>query len=157
VTNPLILNGNSCRHLPGINYFFIILYNMKRRFIFFIFFLASFSGFTQNEPNIEPVFSDVEDMPQFPGGDDSLHAFIRRNTRFPDELKLNNFKGTAFMNILIGKNGQVKDVKILQGCGSSKLDKEALRLFSIMPVWKPGKDNGQPVNVSLYMPVEFSL
>jgi protein TonB len=114
------------------------------------------TGIAQNEPNIEPVFSDVEDMPQFPGGEDSLQAFIRRNTHFPEELKLNNFKGTAFMNFIISKKGEVKNVKILQGCGSAKLDKEALRLFSIMPEWKPGKDNGQAVTVSLYLPVEFS-
>lgn len=130
---------------------------MKRSFLFLLFLFTAAFVVAQNEPKIDPVFSDVEDMPQFPGGEDSLKAFIKRNTHFPEELKLNNFKGTAFMNFLIGKNGQVREVKILQGCGSSKLDREALRLFSIMPAWNPGRDKGQAVNVSLYMPIEFSL
>lgn len=139
------------------NNFIYFCTRMKKSIVLICFIFLSGFAFAQKEQEIDPVFSDVEDMPQFPGGDDSLHAFIKRNTNFPEELKLNNFKGTAFMNFLIGKNGQVKDVKILQGCGSNKLDKEALRLFSIMPAWKPGKDNGQAVNVSLYLPIEFSL
>ena len=40
---------------------------------------------------------------------------------------------------------------------SPSLDKEALRIVSIMPRWKAGKLNGVPVKVKMAFPVIFKL
>lgn len=37
------------------------------------------------------------------------------------------------------------------------LDKEALRVLSNMPKWKPGKQKGVPVRVKYTVPINFKL
>ena len=44
-----------------------------------------------------------------------------------------------------------------QSSGTQSLDDEAVRLVSLMPDWKPGKDNGELVNVLYTIPVLFKL
>ena len=99
---------------------------------------------------------DVQKMPSFPGGDGELMKFLRDNISYPMLAKENNIQGTAAIQFVVGKDGQIKEVMVLRdpggGCG-----KEAVRVVGLMPKWTPGEANGVPVRVRFTLPVRFKL
>jgi protein TonB len=62
----------------------------------------------------------------------------------------------VYVTFIVTKEGKVTDTKIIRGVDPS-LDKEALRVINMLPLWKPGKQKGQAVNVSYTVPVNFEL
>jgi len=67
-------------------------------------------------------------------------------------------QGTVFVNFIVGKDGTVRDIKIVKGVpGAPDLDAEALRLVRMMPAWKPGRMGSTPVRVMYSLPVRFRI
>jgi len=60
------------------------------------------------------------------------------------------------VKFVIERDGSVTAAKIIRGVEST-LDKEALRVVSMMPKWKPGKQRGKPVRVAFTLPINFQL
>ena len=60
-------------------------------------------------------------------------------------------------SFVITKEGKVTDAHVVKSSGTESLDNEALRVVNNMPDWKPGKENGEPVNVHYTIPVVFKL
>jgi protein TonB len=107
----------------------------------------------KSEPN---VFIAVSEMPVFPGGDNELLGFLRKNTQYPNEDKLIGNQGTVFVYFVIDKNGRPINIKIANPTrGKENLEKEAMRVISKMPAWTPGKQNGKPAMVSFTLPIRF--
>jgi protein TonB len=102
------------------------------------------------------IFTIVEEMPTFPGGEDKMIEYIAKNTKYPPVARENDIKGRVFVNFYIDKEGKVQGVKLIRGIGGG-CDEEALRVVRSMPPWKPGKQNGRPVNVYYNLPVNFTL
>ena len=104
----------------------------------------------------EEIFLVVENEPEFPGGSDSLYAYIARNIKYPETAKKEKIEGRVFVTFVIEKDGQVSSAKILRdiggGCGE-----EAIRVVKSMPKWKPGTQRGNPVRVQFNLPVSFML
>jgi len=117
------------------------------------------------EPEIEeeaeePVFTVVEDMPVFPGDMAGLAEFLRKNVVYPEMEKQNDIEGISYVQFVIDKDGSVTNVKIYPGTESKatqNMHNEAIRVISMMPKWKPGKQRGKPVKVSYSIPVRFKL
>jgi TonB family protein len=109
----------------------------------------------KEEENME-VFFIVEDMPEFPGGDLALRRYIEENMRYPVDAAENGFQGKVYVSFIIDKNGSTSQVSIARGVHPS-LDREALRVVSSLPKWKPGRQRGKPVCVSYTVPVNFDL
>lgn len=106
----------------------------------------------------DQVFQYVEIMPQFPGGDDSLKAYVRRNIKYPPMAQDNGKQGSVYVRFIVEKDGSVTGVNVVKGVsGAAELDKEAVRVISGMPKWKPGLMNGRPVRTSMILPVKFVL
>ncbi len=103
-----------------------------------------------------PVFYIVEDMPEFPGGESALHAYIAKSIKYPVIAQENGMQGRVYISFVISANGSVEDIKIARGVDPA-LDKEAVRVISKMPKWKPGKQRGKPVKVSFTVPINFVL
>ncbi|MEA3449056.1 MAG: energy transducer TonB [Bacteroidota bacterium] len=113
--------------------------------------------FEDKEEETEPIpFSGVEQQPEFPGGDVALLTFLKENLTYPEVPKENNIDGTVGIKFVINKNGEVTDVSIHRSI-DPYLDKEAKRVISQMPAWKPGKQRGKPVPVTYILPVKFKL
>ncbi len=110
------------------------------------------------EKSVTPddVFTVVENMPQYPGGDKARMQYMMDNIKYPEKAKQEGISGTVYVTFLVEKNGSIGTVKILKGIGGG-CDEEALRVVSTMPKWKPGYQNGQPVRVQFNMPVSFKL
>ncbi len=101
-------------------------------------------------------FAVVEQKPTFPGGDTALLSFISRNIVYPDEAKDSNIEGKVYVQFVIDKNGDVKNVSIVKGVCNS-LDSEALRVIKMLPRWTPGKQRGKAVEVSYLIPINFKM
>ncbi len=104
----------------------------------------------------DEVFVVVEDQPEFPGGTPALMAFLGENVRYPKEAHEKGIQGRVIANFVIMKDGSISDVNIMRGV-DSLLDAEAVRVLESMPMWKPGKQRGQPVNVRFTLPIVFRL
>ena len=103
-----------------------------------------------------PIFVVVEDMPQFPGGNEARIKFLMDNIRYPQTAKDNGVQGTVYSTFQIGADGRISDVRILRGLGNG-LDEEAVRVIKLMPKWKPGMQSGKAVRVQFNMPIRFTL
>lgn len=111
-----------------------------------------------DEEEEEPVaFQVIEQMPEFPGGDSALFRFLNDNVKYPVLAQENGIQGRAICRFTIEKDGSVVDVHIARSAGNEWLDKEAVRVVSSMPKWKPGKQRGVPVRVTFTIPVSFKL
>lgn len=107
-------------------------------------------------PQEEPVYTVVEEMPKFPGGQEALLKYMVANVKYPENARKNGVQGTVFISFVVKKDGQVSNAKVLRGV-DEELDKEALRVVSEMPKWNPGKEKGKPVKVQFNLPVAFKL
>ena len=106
----------------------------------------------------EQVFTIVEQMPSFPGGEEELFKYLSKNINYPAMEKDNGISGTAYVTFVVDKDGKIKDAKIARGVrGGPGCDKEALRVVSNMPDWKAGKQNGRQVSVQFNLPIKFVL
>lgn len=104
----------------------------------------------------ELIFESVEENPQYPGGVKELYAFISNNLKYPLEAVKNNISGKVFAKFIVRTDGSISDIKILKGIGYG-CDEETVRVISQLPPWKPGKQNGEPVNVMFTMPINFVM
>jgi len=104
----------------------------------------------------KPLFFIVEQMPEYPGGEQALHDFIASTVKYPDEANEKGIEGRVYVSFTISDKGKVTDAKIARGV-DPLLDKEALRVIKSMPDWKPGMQRGIPVNVQFTVPINFSL
>ena len=105
----------------------------------------------------DEIFIIVEDMPEFPGGEEDLRKFIAENVEYPEDAKAQKQEGKVFVKFVIDKEGNVRDAEIVNGTRFESLNNEALRVIKSMPQWKPGKQRGQNVNVSFVVPINFQL
>lgn len=102
------------------------------------------------------VFFKAEKMPEYPGGMAALGKFLGEKIDYPAEAKKKGTEGKVFVNFIVEKDGSVTNVKVLKGV-SPELDKEALRVISMLPNWTPGEDKGAPVRVAFTLPINFKL
>ena len=108
------------------------------------------------EEDDEEFFMVVENMPIFPGGDLGLMKFIQKNVRYPAIAKEYNITGKVYVSFIVDKQGSVTNVKIVRGVDKN-LDAEALRVVSLLPKYKPGKQRGKAVRVMFTIPINFTL
>ena len=108
----------------------------------------------KHEP--EKVFTAVEQMPEFPGGQAALLKFISNNIQYPQAAADNNVQGKVYVKFVVTSTGKVDKVQIARSVDKA-LDQEALRVCRMLPNFTPGRQNGQPVNVWYTLPVTFKL
>lgn len=104
----------------------------------------------------EVPFVVVEEMPVYPGGPNALLTYIAEHTNYPEVAKENNIQGKVIVRFCVTAKGGVSQVSILKGV-DPELDKEAIRVVSALPPFKPGKQGGKPVPVWYMVPIAFTL
>ncbi len=109
----------------------------------------------EEEPEAEP-FVVVEEMPMYPGGDAALLTFIAENTQYPEVAKENNIQGRVIVRFCVTSKGTVDRVSVLKGV-DPELDKEAIRVVTTLPAFRPGRQGGKPVPVWYMVPINFTL
>jgi TonB family protein len=104
----------------------------------------------------EKVYSSVEKMPQFPGGDNALITFISMNIHYPPIDRDFGVQGKVIVRFIISKTGTIRDVEIVRSL-ENYFDKEAVRVVKKLPIWIPGEHEGKKVAVYYTIPVTFNL
>ncbi len=102
------------------------------------------------------VFTAVEQMPQFPGGEAALMKYISDHLKYPPVAMENNIQGRVVIQFVVTKTGKIGEVKVARS-KDPDLDKEAVRVVKTLPDFIPGKMNGQSVNVWYTLPITFKL
>lgn len=110
----------------------------------------------EEEESEQQIFTVVEKMPEFPGGQAALLKFLATSIKYPVIAQENGIQGRVTVSFVVNKDGSVVDAEVVRGVDPS-LDKEALRVVGIMPKWSPGEQRGKPVRVKYTVPVTFRL
>lgn len=108
------------------------------------------------DPNTEQVFTMVEQMPEYPGGEQALYQYLSNNIHYPDLALKNGKEGTVYVKFVVDESGAVRDANVTRKV-DPMLDIEALRVIKAMPAWQPGKNNGRAVNVYFQIPIKFMI
>ena len=104
----------------------------------------------------EQVFTVVEKMPSFPGGDAELLKYIATNIKYPKESQDNGEQGRVICSFIVGRDGSVNNPEVLRGV-TPLLNEEAVRVINTMPRWNPGMLRGKAVAVKYTVPITFRL
>ena len=111
----------------------------------------------EEEPEEQTIFEVVEQMPEFPnGGMAGLMQYLSKNIKYPTIAQENGTQGRVTVQCVVNRDGSIVDAKVLRGV-DPYLDKEAIRVISSMPKWKPGMQRGKAVRVKYTVPVMFRL
>lgn len=102
------------------------------------------------------VYQVVDEMPQFPGGNRAMMAYIGQNIKYPAEAVAKGIEGRVLVQFVVNKEGDLQDIKVMKSI-DSLLDQEAIRVISSMPKWTPGKLKGEAVNIQYVLPIQFNI
>ena len=102
------------------------------------------------------IFTVVEQMPMYPGGDAALMQYLSSNIHYPAVAAENGVQGRVVVGFVVERDGSITDVNVMRSVDPS-LDREAVRVVKNMPRWTPGKQNGSAVRVKYQVPVTFRL
>jgi protein TonB len=106
---------------------------------------------------IEPtIFTVVEIMPTFPGGEEKLMEYLSKNIKYPEIAKQTGIEGIVFISFVVESNGEITNINKLRGIGGG-CDEESIRVIKNMPTWEPGIQQGRPVRVQVNLPISFEL
>lgn len=102
-------------------------------------------------------FQLVEQKPSFNGGDaNEFSKWVNSRLVYPEIAKENGVQGRVTLQFTVEADGRVTNVRVLRGVDES-LDKEAVRVVSSSPKWKPGRQRDRAVKVTYTFPVIFQL
>ena len=102
------------------------------------------------------AFMVIENMPQFPGGDEAMFEFFRNNVTYPENCIADSIQGRVIATFIVEKDGSITDIEVVRSVHPD-LDAEAVRVIKAMPAWNPGTQRGKPVRVRYTIPVLFKL
>ncbi len=113
-------------------------------------------NFSLEENKIYQLWEVLQDMPEFPGGDEAMLQFILNNLQWPPEAAEMGIQGRIICGFVIEKDGFVSLVEVKRPL-HRLFDAEAMRVIKRMPPWKPGKKNGKPVRVYYELPINIRM
>ena len=126
-------------------------------------------GGTVEELDEEVPFAVIEDVPVFPGCEgvaknkrlecfmEQMAKHIKKNQQYPEKAMDENIQGRVSVLFVIDKDGNITNVQARGPKGGELLEKEALRVISKLPKFKPGMQRGKPVKVKYSQPITFKL
>lgn len=108
------------------------------------------------EQPVDMPLEFAEISPMFEGGQAALLKFLGQQIRYPVVDIEQGVEGRVICTFVVEKDGSITDIQVLRGVSPS-IDKEAVRVVSAMPKWKPGYQNGNPVRVKFTLPIVFRI
>ena len=135
---------------------------MKKIFFLFILALQSYFAYAQMEPvavldGSEPILVKIDEIPEYPGGDQAMYQFIKDSIIYPDSARNNGIQGRVVCQFIVDKDGSITDIEVVRSSGDTSLDEEAVRVIGLMPKWKPGIARKQPARIKMTLPLNFKL
>jgi protein TonB len=103
------------------------------------------------------LFSIVDEMPKFRGGDiNKFREWVQKKTKYPEVATINGIQGKVYVTFIVEKDGSVTNAKVIKGV-DPLINDEALKAVASSPKWSPGKQRGVAVRVSYLIMLNFQL
>ncbi|MDQ6905123.1 MAG: energy transducer TonB [Bacteroidota bacterium] len=109
---------------------------------------------TGAKPKKNVVLNDADIMSEYPGGTNALLLFLKKNIKSPEDIEQGEER-LVKIKFIVNYNGRIEGFDVIKS-GGMAFDDEGLRVLKKMPLWKPGKSNGENVSVYYIVPVRFS-
>ncbi len=100
------------------------------------------------------VFEVAETMPSFPGGDQKMMEFIKKEMALLLTDPTDCAEGRVVVRFVVTETGEIDDIKVIRSV-SPWCDQAAIKIVKAMPKWKPGMQNGKAVPVYFSLPIRF--
>ncbi len=126
------------------------------------------SNFTSNDNNLadstynlttntwDAFDSNIDEMPEYPGGEHNLQMDIVRNLRYPKDAVKKKLQGKVLVQFVIDEKGKVRNIRIIDS-PHPIFNEEAIRAVELLRNFKPGKFQGEPIKVQYTLPINFQL
>jgi protein TonB len=103
--------------------------------------------------------SDVDKMPEFPGGQAAMMTYLANNIKYPETAKKEKAEGMVVVKFVVAKDGSITKVSTVseQKDLRADLSTEAIRVVKSMPKWTPAEDEGKKVDCEMALPIKFKL
>lgn len=102
------------------------------------------------------IFTSVEKMPEYPGGEQEFYLYIANNVQYPQSAVADGIAGVVYVQFVVKKTGKIDDVEVSRGVRED-LDQAAIDVVKSMRDWIPGEHKGEKINVLYTIPISFSL
>jgi protein TonB len=103
-------------------------------------------------------YANLDELPQFPGGNQAMFLFISQNINYPDSAKSYGISGICYISFNVNEKGKLSDLKVLRGVKNCvECDMEAIKTIQLMPDWIPAQQKEKPVKVKYLLPIKFTL
>ena len=104
----------------------------------------------------DDVKSEVDNMPQFPGGTQGMMMHFKEGFVYPESLKEDNVEGKVYVQFVVHEDGSLHDVEAVKS-DDERLEAPAIAFVQNMPNWEPGYDAGKPVKVKMVLPLQYTM
>jgi periplasmic protein TonB len=104
----------------------------------------------------DTLYTLVEEMPVFPGGDQKMFEFISTNIHYPSMELTEPIKGSVYAEFVVNEDGKISGVKSARGYGDT-VDNVVLDAIRKMPDWTAGKQKGRNVKVRMIIPLSIHV
>lgn len=113
-------------------------------------------------------FDTVDQIPQFQSCSDSslsivdcfnheMQKHLVQNIIYPEEALRKKITGDIWISFVITNKGTIKNIITTGPENSDSLEKEAIRVISLLPKFIPGKQSNKNINVTYTFPISFNL
>jgi protein TonB len=131
-------------------------YEWMRQLITIILLLPTLTSFAQDKRSSDTTVCIfvTDPVPSYPGGIDSLRAFIKKNLKYPKGRV--DYVGTVYVGFLVQEDGSTTDFKVIKGL-CEVCDKNAIETLEKMPKWIPALIDEKPIRTRMIVPVKYEL
>ena len=102
----------------------------------------------------EKVYTVVDKMPSFPGGEEAMLQYIAAHLKFPVASLEQGVQGLVMLRFVVEADGSVGKVQVLKKLDPN-CDREAERVVRSLPKFTPGTQDGRAVAVWYTVPIKF--
>lgn len=117
--------------------------------------LSPLESFEEDLLDEDIVVIKAEIAPKFLGGTvKKFVTWVQKNLKYPAEAELNSISGRVIALAVVGRDGLIRDVKILVSPDES-LSKAVIDGIKASPKWEPAKQRGKPVSYQIQIAITF--
>ncbi|HTB26065.1 MAG TPA: energy transducer TonB [Puia sp.] len=116
--------------------------------------IKSWSSHPQEKDTVLSSLMKQEVKAEFPGGRQGWIDYLSRNLQYPPQLKDSGITGQVILKFTITPKGKIEDIIVVKSL-HPLIDKEAIRVISESPKWKPAEQLGKKVPTTITQPIDF--
>lgn len=98
----------------------------------------------------------VQELPEYPGGMVEFMKWLTKNLKYPAAALHDKIQGKVMVSFIVNTDGSISDIKVVEKT-HKLLEREAIRVVSSMPKWKPGRDHGKICRTMIAIPIVFEI